>query len=361
MKVLFYINSLANGGAERSMSNLALQFVQLSYEVVFVTSFRSEWEYQLDVSIRRLSLEEEELSQSRLLRNYSRIKKLRKICKNEHPDVCISFMAEPNFRLIVAALGLDCKTIVSVRNDPQMEYAGTLFSLVGKYLLPRADGCVFQTQEAMQWFPAKLQKKSRVIYNPVKESFYHVKRAKRERLIVSCGRLERQKNFSLLIDAFDIVLQRYCDAKLYIYGEGSLKSELNTYINKHSLQDCVYLMGQTDQVESVMQTADIFVLSSDYEGMPNALMEAMAAGVPAISTDCPCGGPRELFGEDLRENLVPVGDKIGMANRMMELLADERLYNSIALKQKERSDMFSGRQIALQWDQYIRMVIKGEV
>lgn len=315
MKILFYINAIHDGGAERVMINLAKYFSDTGYETILVTSFRDTWEYKIEGNVKRLTLEENEIKQGKIKRNFSRIIKLRDILKKEKPDVAVSFMAEPNFRLLIASLGLNVKTIVSVRNDPNKEYAGKIGKFVGKWILPIADGCVFQTKEAQEWFPERLQRKSTIIFNAVKEEFFHIERKPVAGEIITCGRLEAQKNHKLLIDAFAEVVKEHPYAKLKIYGEGSLRNVLQEQINKLGLQDKAFLMGATNDVAKALQTADLFVLSSDYEGMPNALMEAMAAGVPCISTDCPCGGPRELFREQ-KEWLFPVRGKERLVHLM---------------------------------------------
>ena len=303
-KVCLYINVLGGGGAERVMANLANTFAEDGCETTLITSFPADKEYSLDKRVQRLLLEDHEVRQSRLMRNLTRIFKLRKICKEEKPNILISFMEEPNFRAILATRGLPVKTLVSVRNDPNKEYAGKMGAFVGKVLLPMADGCVFQTKEAQAWFPKRLQRKSKIIYNAVKEDFYHIERKPNHGEIVTCGRLTEQKNHAMLISAFAEVVKQYPYATLKIYGEGTLRDTLQTQIDTMGLQGRAFLMGATNDVGKVLQTADLFVLSSDYEGMPNALMEAMAAGVPCIATDCPCGGPRELLGTELKKNLA---------------------------------------------------------
>lgn len=351
MKILFYINAIHDGGAERVMINLAKYFSDTGYETILVTSFRDTWEYKVEGNVKRLSLEEKEIKQGKIKRNLSRIIKLRDILKKEKPDVAVSFMAEPNFRLLVASLGLNVKTIVSVRNDPNKEYAGRIGKFVGKWLLPLADGCVFQTKEAQEWFPEKLQRKSTIIFNAVKEEFFNIERKPVAGEIITCGRLEAQKNHKLLIDAFAEVVKEHPYAKLKIYGEGSLRDVLQEQINKLGLQDKAFLMGATNDVAKALQTADLFVLSSDYEGMPNALMEAMAAGVPCISTDCPCGGPRELF-KDQKEWLFPVGEK----DRLVHLLDSFFKSNRESRDSSKLCREINPAKINDKWKRYIEKV-----
>ena len=357
-KIMFYINAIHDGGAERVMINLADYFSRQGYKTILVTSFRDTWEYTVPNAVKRITLEEHEIKQSKLKRNITRVKKLRKFCKDEKPDILVSFMAEPNFRAILATWGLPVKTLISVRNDPNKEYAGRVGHIVGKYLLPFADGCVFQTNEAKNWFPKRLQKKSRIIYNSVKEDFYHVQRKPHKREIVSCGRLEKQKNHALLIQAFAKVVKKYPDATLKIYGEGSLKEQLQRQVNELHLQGKAFLMGATNHVEKILESADLFVLSSDFEGMPNALMEAMAAGVPCISTDCPCGGPRELFGPSLEKLLVDVNNVEAMAN-CIEAICRENTINIKVLENqlKNRAGLFIPNRVNKSWESYINKLI----
>ena len=353
-KIMFYINAIHDGGAERVMINLADYFSRQGYKTILVTSFRDTWEYTVPNAVKRITLEEHEIKQSKLKRNITRIKRLRKLCKDEKPDILVSFMAEPNFRAILATWGLPVKNLISVRNDPDKEYAGRVGHIVGKYLLPFADGCVFQTKEAKNWFPKRLQKKSRIIYNAVKEDFYHVERHPVPGEIVTCGRLEEQKNHALLIAAFSKVVERYPEARLKIYGVGSLCGKLQKQIDALGLHEKAFLMGATNHVEKVLETADVFVLSSDFEGMPNALMEAMAAGVPCISTDCPCGGPRELFGDEMAVYLTSINNSSELAKRLNAFYClNESERAQVEKKIKKRSKLFMPDLVNLAWFEYV--------
>jgi len=355
-KIMFYINRISYGGAERVLVNLSSQFVAHGYEAVMVTSFRSSEEYVLDSKVKRVSLENEQIIQSRLRRNISRICKLRKICREEKPDVLISFMAEPNFRAILATRGLPVKTIVSVRNDPNKEYGGKVGIVVGKYILPLADGCVFQTDDAKQWFPKRLQKKSRIIFNAVKEEFFNVERNRVDNRIVTCGRLVGQKNHKLLIDAFSIVNEQYKEAILYIYGEGELKERLEKYIVEKKLEEKVVLKGNTDDVKKVLAEATVFVLSSDYEGMPNALMEALAVGVPCVSTDCPCGGPRMLIKNEKNGLLVEIRNEKALSDAILKVLKELTYAQYLGSEAQKMALDFKPEKIFEQWRVYVEDV-----
>lgn len=358
-KILFYINALNGGGAERVMSNLSSQFADKGYEVLFATSYPADGEYELNKKIKRFNLESENIPCSKIKRNYVRVKRLRQICKREKPEVLVAFMAEPNFRAIIATIGLETKTIISVRNEPEKEYAGRLMNFVGKYILPMADGCVFQTEDAKKWFPKKLQNKSTIIFNAVKRDFFEAKRKPVNGLIITCGRLEEQKNHILLIKAFFNVVKKNPNAYLHIYGEGSLKDSLQSLIDNLGLNHSVKLMGQTNDVVSVLEKADVFVLSSFYEGMPNALMEAMAVGVPCIATDCPCGGARMLL-NDNNGILIKNNNIDELTNAIEQLIKDDYKKETLSNKCIETVSEFKAENIFLKWREYIEKVVLDE-
>lgn len=241
-------------------------------------------------------IEQTRTNDSAVRRNLNRIKAIRKICKDYKIDIAVSFMREPNFRLVLATWGIKTKAVISVRNDPNREYSGTVGKVVGKILLPCADGAVFQTEDAKRWFPQKLQKKAKVIYNVVASKF--LKQHIAENMTYYCWKDISAKNHTMLIKAFEKVHEKFPEERLVICGRTQTEMGIEELIKNLKLEDCVILLGQRDNVPEILSKAKLFVLSSDYEGMPNALMEAMAVGVPAVSTDCPCGGPKELFGKN---------------------------------------------------------------
>lgn len=359
MTLLFYINQLYSGGAERVMSNLASAFSVYGYQVILVTSFRGDGEYALDSNVKRLSLEDTEIKQSFLRRNISRILKLRTICKEEKPNVVISFMGEPNFRALLATKGLLIENIISVRADPNREYGGLVRGLLGRYLLPTADGCVFQTEEAKRWFPVKLQKKSKIIFNSVKEEFYQMKHQPIRRRIVSCGRLEKVKNFTMLIGVFAGLAEKYQELQLLIYGEGSLRENLQEQIKKAGMEGRVLLMGATDDVPKALSEASIFVLSSITEGLPNALMEAMAMGVPCIATDCPCGGSRMLIDSGENGILVKNNDAVALTEAMERLLDNPAEAAALGESAKERALEWRQERVFWEWKEYVEEILES--
>ena len=352
MKLLFYISTIRGGGAARVMVNITNGLVEKGYEICFVTNFPADHEYELARSIRRISLEEVESKKNVVSKNLKRIRGLRRVIRSEQPDVSIAFMGENNFRLILASRGLSTKTIVSVRNDPAREYAGKGQKKLANFLFSKADGIVFQTEDARRQFPEKIQKKSKIIFNQVDEKFFNIKKSDGQ-YILACGRLSKQKNYPMMLRAFSAVLKEYPNEELRIYGEGDLKEELVSLAKKLGINKSVHFMGFSTDMLEVYKNAKLLLMSSDYEGMPNVLLEAMASSVPVISTDCPCGGPRAIVSNGENGYLVQVNDAGAMANSIITLLGDDTIANSFSRNARESADDYRPKRIIQQWEEYI--------
>lgn len=354
--LMFYINAIHDGGAERVLLQLAKRFAARGYRAVVVTSFVDAWEYPVPEGVERLSIEQEQIDQSRLRRNLSRIEALRRLIREYKPAALISFMAEPNFRAVIASRFLPVKTIVSVRNDPEREYGGRLGRIIGKWLLPLADGCVFQTEQAQKWFPKRLQKRSKIIMNQVDERFFQVKDAGENGYVMTAGRLTAQKNQALLIRAF-AAIAKDVEEELRIYGEGELRPELEALIAGMGMEGRIRLMGASNEMPAALAGCRLFVLPSDFEGMPNALLEAMAAGRCCVSTACPCGGPEAVIENGVNGMLVPVGAEEALSAAMLELLKDEKKRRTLAAAAGESAAAFRPEAIFEHWRDYVEQVI----
>ncbi len=358
-KLLFYINTLGFGGAERVISNLANQFSMDNFQVYLVLSFPRDREYLINKSVNKYYLEKEEIIDNFVKRNISRTKRLRELIKELMPDVVVSFMAEPNFRAIVASLGLKIPVIISVRNDPNKEYAGKKYYYAQKFLFPFANGYVFQTEDAKNWFPKKIQRKSTIILNQVAPDFFNMEK-KSEDYYVAVGRLTKQKNYSMMIKGFQKFLSQHPQEQLYIYGEGEDRQMFQKMIDDYSLEKNIHLMGRTENVPEILSHAKAFVMTSNYEGMPNAMLEAMAVGVPVIVTDCPCGGSRMIISHQKNGFLIPTNDVDALCSALNRLNEDADLRNFIARESKKTAEHFRPAAVYQQWKDYILKVCGDE-
>ncbi len=355
-KILCYIDSMQMGGAQRVMTNLTKHFVDSKVNVLLVNDIvpvEGIPEYEIDKRVRRIYLDQGSTEARGLRKNLNRIATLHSIVKNEKPDVILSFIGPPNIRMLIATVGLRTRKIVSVRNDPYREYGVGRIKVIANIIFNLADGCVFQTNDAAKYFSNKLQKKSTVIYNPVNEVFYNTEHHSDEKTVIMVGRLNHQKNYSMAIKAFSLIANRYPELVMDIYGEGELRNNLQEQIDETGLKERVFLKGRTNSVAEKLSSAMIFVLTSDYEGMPNALMEAMAIGVPCISTDCPCGGPRMIINDGQSGFLVDCNNEVQLADRIETIISDSTIRESISRKAKDAARFFSPENVYKKWDDFL--------
>lgn len=357
MKVGFYISQIMYGGAEKVLVNLANGFDAKGFEVVLITTMRERCEPETNPSIKRYVINEEKdvfKSQSFLNNNF----KLRKILKQEKIDVLISFMGGALIHGVLATRGLRTKSIISVRNDPQKIFGSSYRRVLAKTILPLSEACVFQTKEAMDWFPNKLVRKSVVIPNGINKSYFELAREPIQGAILTCGRLEKQKNQGLLIRAFARVSKIDDQATLWIIGEGSLQNRLENLTRELGIENKVKFLGVMKDISNYLSKADLFVLSSDFEGIPNVLIEAMASSVPSISTDCPCGGPAMLIDDQNNGVLVPVNDEIALSNAIVDLLSDETKKSMIGKEARKSVSKFDFDTILSEWIKLVLSVCK---
>ena len=376
-KIMFHINSLGKGGAERVVSLLANEFVKDGVEVVIATEWYSEEEYEVATQVKRIhaGLSDDQEKASRIAKQWFRFANFRKVLLQEKPDAVLSFCVKANYRAMMASMGTGIPVIVSVRNDPKIDYVGKMRSVMNRLFLNRAAGCVFQTEEAREFFDEVLQKKSKIICNPVNEKYLRAERKIPKKKIVCVGRLVAQKNQMLLVKAFEKILEKYPDYHLYLYGDGSndeCKKELIQYVEfaqvktakqpigkkgqefaEICLKNHIHFMGLSSKLESDMADAAMFVLPSNYEGMPNALMEAMALGLPVISTDCPCGGSRYWIEPGNTGQLVPVKNVEAMAEAMEYYIRNPEKAEEIGIKARERLQEATIDKVYGQWMNYI--------
>lgn len=353
-KILFYINTLERGGAERVLCNLANQFIKKGYITFFVTSYWTKDEYQLDENVERYNLDEHN-RENFLSKNVIRIKNLKKIIKKVKPDVIISFLPESIFRVILVTMTMHIPIVISVRNDPQKEYACRSYKLLARMLYMKADWIVFQTEEAKKWFSPKIQKKSSIILNQVDEKFFMSKKEDEE-YYCALGRLVEQKNYPMMIKVFSKFVSKYPSEKLYIYGEGILKKELQKLIKIQGMENNIFLKGLTSNPQDILARAKGFIITSDYEGMPNTLLEAMAVGIPVIATDCPCGGPKMVIKNDENGILIPVGDEEALFKALVKVENDKIFRKKIGGKARMYANCYRPDIIFEEWEDIVKKV-----
>lgn len=363
-KILFHHNCLEHGGAERVISNLSNQLVKEGYDVVVATEWEGEVEFKLDSRVRRIhvGLSKEDENKSRYAKVIIRLLNLRKLLKEEKPDVAIGFTRKPLYRLLAAAKGTTIPIIIAVRTDPKGHYDRITDRICIPILFPRADGAVFQTKGQQEFFPKYLQRKSTIILNPVNDKYIAASIPEnKEKVIVHSGRLVDFKNQAMLIRAFLKVKKKHPEYKLLIYGPDSFdgtKELLEGIIGENDAGEYIYLMGGSDELEVLLPRGEIYAFSSDWEGLPNALLEAMCLKMPIVATDCPCGGPRTVMKNGVDGILVPVNNENLYADALCTLIENPDMAKRMGENAGKVSELVNSESIMNQWKEYIHSVIE---
>jgi len=252
---------------------------------------------------------------------------------------------------IPATIGLSVKNIVSERNDPTHFSGKWITKIISRFFMRFAHGYVFQTKEAKDFYNIN-DRKAVIIPNPL----FNVNKMPafpfngiREKQIVTVGRLNVQKNHKLLIDTFAVLHDIYPDYKLIIWGEGNERNNLERYLKKLDLQDFVILPGTSNNIFSEIYKSSMFVLTSDFEGMPNALIEAMALGLPVVSTNCPCGGPSFLIQNNVNGILVEVGNQEELIESIKYVLNNPEQSNILGKQAFLIRELLSEHSINKRW------------
>lgn len=347
-KITFFIGSLEEGGAERVVSNLISYFADKGDEILLVLYHDRETFYQIDPRVKVVSV----CKETRSTRMISNLRWMRRFFR-ENSSVIISFLAGFNMLALLATMGMKIPVLVADRNDPRFVPRKFFVRKMRDFLYRFADGIIIQTEHNKRYFSKAVRKKSIIIYNPIDLGTRcgEALRTPKENKIVSVSRLMPQKRQTMLIRAFAGIHEEFPELSLTIFGEGSARCELETLIESLSLQDCVFLPGSEKNVFDKICSAKLFVLSSDYEGMPNALAEAMCLGLPCISTAV--SGATDMIKNNENGILVDIAETKQLEEAMRNLLKDQSLSEKIANNAVELNNLLDKTVIAEQWHRYV--------
>ena len=346
-RIAFILCSMKRGGAERVVSILSNHYSRKGWEVDIILLLSNECEYDLEENIRIISLANKERSRIRQLPSW--LTGIRSYFKKYNPETVLSFAARINIISAIAGIGIKKNFVVSERNDPLLDGRSIFVRILTNIIYPFTDKVVFQTKKAQSCFNNRTIKNSKVIYNPVKIDIRAVDVPGKK--IVAVGRLEEQKNHKLLIKAFKNIHNLFPEYKLYIFGEGALRKSLEKLVEKLDLEDAVLLPGNIKDVHEKMSDAEIFVLSSNYEGLSNALLEAMMMGLPCISTDC--SGSNEIIKHGENGLIVPLNNINELTKAMQELILNKDLAIMLGKEANLTSKKFESKNVIREWEQVL--------
>lgn len=350
MKLTFVSSTLHAGGAERVISLLANSFCQKGYEVEIVCINKHLVFYPIDEKVKVWFAEDEVKSLSIL----KKVLWLRNHIKNDRPDVVIAFMLEVYCVTLASLIGVSVPVISSERIDPH--FFGRAKGLLRWLLLRRTTHLVVQTVRIKDFYSAKLQSRTTIIPNPVTDKVFSLTPTLKQKRIIAVGRLAYQKNYPMMFRAFAKVHHDFPDWQLVVYGNGPQKDEIRGVIERLGMEGHIILAGKSDHVVEEMNKSSLFVMSSDYEGMSNALLEAVCVGLPVISTDV--SGARDLITEGVNGYIVPVGNERALTLALSSMLSSPEKMDEMGRQSKALAPRFREEQIVGQWEELIKKVVR---
>ena len=393
-QITLLIKQMVGGGAERVITLLSNAFAERGYQTTLIITHQSTDNADLSnlnkntkvisledavkgesKSVKKLLMlkvrffgkvnaifgkngEEQYLINKYEVRNYDKVKWLKRYFSKIEKNIIIAFLNDSIFLSLLSAKHGD-KVIISERNDPKQSFSSKTTCSFFMIMYPKADAMVFQSPDAMQWYQENTNVRGRVIFNPIKPDLPERYVGERKKKIVNFCRISSQKNLHLLVNAFEVFSKDFPDYELYIYGdavgngaEGYIDSVKET-IAQLTCKDRIYILPAQKNIHNLIKDYAMFISSSDFEGMSNSMLEAMAIGLPTICTDCPAGGARVIIKDHENGILVPVNDVQAMADAMKEVADNPELAEKLSINGTKIREDLSVDKIVNQWMEII--------
>ena len=360
MKIAFIAYLHGFGGAQRQIINVANAMRRKGHRVVLISLSGNRDCYGVDPTVKKYYVRDCGVG---LLKIINRYRGLKKLLRKNKPDVVVNFWFQSTYLTAFMKRKMRYKIVYSERSDPNDKQYHGLLGVIRKLILGKIDGFVFQTNAAKEFFNEDVQRRSVIIPNAVSVHLQRRNNLKKEKKIVTVGRLHEQKNMPLLIRSFAEISGKFPEYRLHIYGDGELRVQLQNMVNEMGLKNKVCLCGATEDVHDKIVDAEIFVLSSNYEGMPNALLEAMRLGLPCISTDWKPGGIIDIIKNGDDGIVVPCDNVKELSSAMARLINDKQLMKRLSRNALNSSKRYDPEVIYSLWDVYLKNTkggIKGE-
>lgn len=318
-KIVFVVPDMVGGGTEKVITLLANEYASRGIPVGILTYGGSEYAYKLDDRVERYCAAQK--SDGNMWIRIKRFKNMRKYFKRNPGCIIFSFSTIGTGFVVLSTLFMKRNMLVSERTDPQT----CNHKLYRDFFYHFAKVLVCQTEDAVQCFPRSLQKKSCVIGNPVSNEIAPPFIGKRKKEIVTVGRLQPVKNQEMLINAFYDFYKKHPDYTLHIYGKGPLEEQLKKQTRDLAIEKQVIFHGFVSDIDAKIRESGVFVLCSNYEGVSNSMVEAMALGLPVIATDCPIGGCKSYIRDKENGLLISVGDTSALVEALNSIADSEEL------------------------------------
>lgn len=351
-------NCLGDGGTQRVSAILANYFAQKGYEVMFIAAYADLREYFIEPCIKYQYVDvQRKTGVRRFIRRSLSIKKM---VKDFKPDIVISFITTELIPVTLSGTPI----ISSLRNDPALldhaaEYVHKRTfarNSIRRFVFNHSKNIVFQTPLARDYYPQNIRDKGVVIGNPIIDGLPDWKEDGHEKVFMAACRIAKQKNIPMLIDAFLKFHEKHSEYILELYGHGSpedYKKELEEYCKEKNIDSFVKFMGHSTRVHERMSQVEAFFLTSDYEGISNSMLEAMAIGVPCVCTDVPSGSVREYMKNGEAGVIIPVGGIDQLEKAMYRIAENPSFRAELSCKERYVRDALNSEDICRQWEALI--------
>ena len=353
MKILMLITGMQSGGAERVMATLCNNLSQShTIRLAIVKTAQSDYQLVERVQVVAGNIRNQSLLQSVLFS--------KKEIDTWKPDIVLSFMTKTNVIALLAKKISRWKPPIVIAERANPYHTKGVLGKVRNILCCHADGAVFQTEQAQSYYKNIIKCPSVVLRNPLNPDFkVEPFRGTRTNRIVCVGRLSEEKNQRLLVEAFAEIAQDFPDYTVEFYGDGPLKETIAQHIEELSMQGKIQLMGRKERVQDLIKDAACFVLPSNSEGMPNALLEAMALGIPSIATDWPIGGSAFIINNNENGILIPMNDKKALMAALKRCLTEKDFAAKISKNAGQIITDYDAEKVCREWENYLQKVYRG--
>lgn len=344
-KITIVAHGLGNGGAERVASILANGLCDAGYKIQYISVYNNIVTYELNSSIEYIYLNEE--TPNKLAKYLNRSMRLFRIINEFEPNEVISFLTQ---EMLLTSIFSKKKIIFSERTDPSAK--PKYLQRITEFVYKRAYRVVFQTYGAREYFDSEIQEKGYIIANPMEENLPEWDMENHNKDIITACRITPEKNLEMMIKGFAWCSSKFPDYRLVIYGTPryeEAQTQLEQLAKSLDLDGRVLFPGFSKDIRSDMANAAMFVLTSNYEGLSNSMLEALCIGVPTICTDCPSGGARQYIADGQNGFLVSVDDDVQLGKKMIMLLNDEGLQSKVSMNSKILKDELRVGKIIDSW------------
>lgn len=342
-RIVFIAHGLGIGGAQRVAALLANEFAKDGYEVIYIVTRSDERVYQLEKEIKLICKVPKKGILSPIRKNLITYKEVKKY----NPDIIISFLTN---EMVLCGNLIKCPQIYTLRNDPNNDMNTFFRRKIRNQLYRKASAIVFQTEGAKEYFSKEIQNKGYTIGNPLTDNLPYWNENHHEKTIITACRLDEQKNVQLMIKAFSRFVKTHTEYKMQICGKGPLEQQLKDLCKVLAIDKCVEFLGFRKDVHELMTQAEMFVLSSNYEGISNSMLEALAIGIPTICTNSPPGGAAQYIQNGKNGILIPVGDEDALFDGMRVISDNNSLRQQLSSESIQIRKELDIKTIYRKWD-----------